>query len=72
MKNFDICNAIFHQYAVIWCPSAAAWVEISFIFIGKIVVKFVEEYNNDDNSDDYNTPDAANIDARDEMFPPGQ
>ena len=45
---------------------------ISFIFIGKIVVKFVEEYNNDDNSDDYNTPDAANIDARDEMFPPGK
>ena len=45
---------------------------ISFIFISKIGVKFVDEYNNDDNSDDYNTPDAAKIYARNEMLPPGQ
>ena len=49
------------------CPISTR-TEISFIFIGKIV----EEYNNDNNSDDYDTPGAAKVDARNEMFPPGQ
>jgi hypothetical protein len=70
-KNFETSD-VTQYFTNLLYPLAATWVEISFISIGKIGVKFAEEYNNDDNGDEYDTPDAAIIDARDEMFPPGQ